>query len=124
MASLTVEVLEDVYDFEDSYFHLRNVPPEVVLKAFDSVPWLSKCKDDDPFEEAVRVRGQWVIEEVARTVRNEGNELFKRGSALTGEAQDQAWSEAENKYQYAMCGTEEDEVTNTNLAALHLAQKQ
>lgn len=112
------------HDFDTFYHIFSSVPIEVVMKAFDTVPVLATSMKRDPFSEHVRVRGQWVLEEIARTMRNEGNELFKIGSALTGEAQIEKWEEAEKKYALAVCRTEEDAVTNTNLAALHLAQKQ
>lgn len=110
--------------FESSWCYFTAVPLEIVVKAFDAIVPLDSSASVDLLSEDVRVRGQDVVEYAARVLRNEGNELFKSGSSLTGEARAEAFKTARKKYELAYCLTEEDAITNANLAALCLADKE
>lgn len=109
--------------FESGNHFLAPFAPEAILQAFDSVPALDQGANVQLASEDVRVRGQYALECLARTRRNEGNELFNRGSALTGEEQAEAWKLACEKFELAACETEEDAITYANLAAVRLAEK-
>lgn len=107
----------------DSHF-LSTFSSEAILNALKSVPAMPSPRPTaDAHLEHVRLRGQFAIEHLARQMRNQGNELYKRGLSLKGEAQAKAFEAAEDKYMAALCGSEEDAVTNANLAALNLAMK-